>query len=169
MSLHPTSLSVESVRMIQTASEILSSTSICFTPFPPTSAPPLLTPFIQRPRSWLSRSWRTPRQQLRRNVFFSEVRSSSLGTEVMCQKVRSVFIRCLFAIAQIRRIGHDHQAPFWHLVVVLFVFVLRNKAVRGGENKLPHGQYTLDPNIFTDSEPPNNIYMLSTIRERCLH
>ena len=43
---------------------------------------------------------------------------------------------------KIRRIGHDHQAPFWH--VVLF----GNKAVTQGENKLPHAQYTLEPKDF---------------------
>ena len=32
-------------------------------------------------------------------------------------KFKSLF----FAMAQIRRIGHDHQAPFWHLVVLVEV------------------------------------------------
>ena len=26
-----------------------------------------------------------------------------------------------FAMAKIRRMGHDHQAPFWHLVVLLLL------------------------------------------------
>ena len=51
----------------------------------------------------------------------------------------------IFAMAQIHRIGHDHQAPFWCVVLVL---VLGYKAVTRGENKLPHGQYTLDPQYF---------------------
>ena len=39
----------------------------------------------------------------------------------------------LFAMAQIRRIGHDHQAPFW-----LVFLVVGNHAVTQGKNKLPH-------------------------------
>ena len=45
------------------------------------------------------------------------------------------------AMAQIRRIGHDHHTPFWGVVVVLLGY----QAVTRGKNKLPHGQYTLDP------------------------
>ena len=55
-------------------------------------------------------------------------------------------------MAKIRGIGHDHQAPFWVvllLVVLLVVLVVvRGQAVTRGENKLPHGQYTLDPQYF---------------------
>ena len=51
-----------------------------------------------------------------------------------------------FAMAQIRRIGHDHHTPFWGVVVV--VLLLGYQAVTRGENKLPHGQYTLDPQYF---------------------
>ena len=40
-----------------------------------------------------------------------------------------------FAMAKIRRIGHDHHAPFRMVVLVL---LLRNQAVTRGENKLPH-------------------------------
>ena len=47
-------------------------------------------------------------------------------------------------MAMLQRMGHDHQAQFW-LVVVL---VLGNQAVTQGKNKLPHAQYTLDPNFF---------------------
>ena len=53
-------------------------------------------------------------------------------------------------MAKISRIGHDHQGPFWLVVV----FGLGYQAVTRGENKLPHGQYNLDPNIFTDSGHP---------------
>ena len=38
------------------------------------------------------------------------------------------------------------------LVLVLVGF----QAVKRGENKLPHDYYTLDPQFFTDSEPPIN-------------
>ena len=56
-----------------------------------------------------------------------------------------------FAMAKIRRIGHDHQAPFWHLVLVV-----EYQALTQSENKLPHAQYTLKPQyfLFTDSGPP---------------
>ena len=46
-------------------------------------------------------------------------------------------------MAVIQRIGHDHQAPFW-----LVVLVVGNEAVTRGENKLPHPQYTSDPQYF---------------------
>ena len=52
----------------------------------------------------------------------------------------------IFAMAQIHRIGHDHHTPFWGVVVV--VLLLGYQAVTRGENKLPHGQYTLDPQYF---------------------
>ena len=29
----------------------------------------------------------------------------------------------IFAMTKIQRIGHDHQAPFWHLVLVLLLLV----------------------------------------------
>ena len=48
----------------------------------------------------------------------------------------------LFALAKIQRIGHDHQAPFWHVVVG------ENLAVTRGKNKLPHAQYTSEPKDF---------------------
>ena len=48
----------------------------------------------------------------------------------------------VFAMAMIQRIGHDHQAPFWLVVLV------GNQAVTRGENKLPHAQYTLGPQYF---------------------
>ena len=58
-------------------------------------------------------------------------------------------------MAKIQRIGNDHQAPFWHIVLlVLFLLVVGNEAVTGGKNKLPHEQYTLEPTIFTNYEPP---------------
>ena len=50
----------------------------------------------------------------------------------------------IFAMAKIRMIGHDHQAPFWLFLVV----VLGYQAVTRGENRLPHTQYTLDPPYF---------------------
>ena len=53
-------------------------------------------------------------------------------------------------MAKIRRIGHDHQVPFWVLVLLLGY-----QAVTRGKNKVPHTQYTLDPQFFTDSEPLN--------------
>ena len=44
---------------------------------------------------------------------------------------KSGFIPSLiFAMAKIRRIGHDHQAPFWHVVVVLVVEVSSGDAKR---------------------------------------
>ena len=46
----------------------------------------------------------------------------------------------LFAMAKIRRIGHDHQAPFLVLLGI--------SSVTRGENKLPHAQYTPDPQYF---------------------
>ena len=45
-------------------------------------------------------------------------------------------------------IGHDHQAPFWHLLLVVLLVVLGNKVVTRGENKLPHAQYTAEPQDF---------------------
>ena len=53
----------------------------------------------------------------------------------------------LFAMAKIRRLGHDNHAPFQ---VVLVVVVLENQAVTRGKNNLP----LWTPNFFTDSEPP---------------
>ena len=47
-------------------------------------------------------------------------------------------------MAQIRRIGHDIQAPFW----VVVVLVIQRQALTQGENKLPQGQFTLDPQYF---------------------
>ena len=44
-------------------------------------------------------------------------------------------------MAEIRQIGHDHQVPCWHLVVVL---VLGNKVATRGKNKLLNTQYILD-------------------------
>ena len=41
-------------------------------------------------------------------------------------------------MAETRQIGNDHQAPFWHLVVVL---VLGNQVATRGENKLLNAQY----------------------------
>jgi hypothetical protein len=35
---------------------------------------------------------------------------SEIGTE---------YLGLVFAMAQIRRIGHDHQVPFWHVLVLL--------------------------------------------------
>ena len=44
---------------------------------------------------------------------------------------------CWFlAMAKIRRIGHDHQAPFWHFLLV------GNHAETRGKNKLPLTQNT---------------------------
>ena len=54
-------------------------------------------------------------------------------------------------MAQISRIVHDHQAPFWvFLLVILLVvlLVLQGQAVTQGKNKLPQGQFTLDPQYF---------------------
>ena len=43
-------------------------------------------------------------------------------------------------MAKIRRIGHDHHAPFQVdlVLVVLVLVVLKNQAVTRGQNKLPH-------------------------------
>ena len=57
---------------------------------------------------------------------------------------KSYFNNNLFAMAKIQRIGHVHQAPFWLVVVLLLGY----QAVTRGENKLPYGQYTLDPQYF---------------------
>ena len=65
----------------------------------------------------------------------------------------------LFAMAKIRRIGHDHHAHFQVVLVVV-----TNQAVTRGENKLPHEYYTLDPQIFTDSEPPIKLLIGGLIR-----
>ena len=61
----------------------------------------------------------------------------------------------LFAIAKIRRIGHDHHTP-----VQVVVNVLDNQAVTQGENKLPHGT----PNIFIDSESPIELLLGGLMR-----
>ena len=37
---------------------------------------------------------------------------------------------------------------------MILVVLVQGQAVTQGKNKLPHGQYTSDPNIFTDSGPP---------------
>ena len=50
-------------------------------------------------------------------------------------------------MAKIQRIGNDHQAPFWHIVLLVLLLV-GNEAVTRGENKLPHEQYTLEPEDF---------------------
>ena len=68
----------------------------------------------------------------------------------MCVFVSAIYVRdsqVLFAMAQTCRIGHDHQAHFW-VVLLLVVLVVQGQAVTQGENKLPHGQYTLDPQYF---------------------
>ena len=31
-----------------------------------------------------------------------------------------LLVREVFAMAKIRRIGHDHEAPFWHVLVEVF-------------------------------------------------
>ena len=49
----------------------------------------------------------------------------------MMQPINSFLV--LFAMAKIRRIGHDHHTPFRMDLVVL-----TNQAVTRGENKLPH-------------------------------
>ena len=51
-------------------------------------------------------------------------------------------------MAKIQMIGHDHHAPFWLVLVLIVVVVLGYQAVTRGKNKLPHGQYTLDPQYF---------------------
>ena len=48
-------------------------------------------------------------------------------------------------MAKIQRIGHDHQAPF---LVVIVIVVHGFQAVTRGKNKLPHAQYTSDPQYF---------------------
>ena len=50
----------------------------------------------------------------------------------------------IFAMAKIQRIGHDHKAPFWHLLLVGD----ENQAVTRSENRLPHAQFTSDPQYF---------------------
>ena len=56
------------------------------------------------------------------------------------------YIFCLFAMTKNQRIVHDHEAPFWHLLVVLLL--LGNQVVTQPQNKLLHGQHTLDPKYF---------------------
>ena len=51
----------------------------------------------------------------------------------------------VLAMAKIRRIGHDHQAPFWHLLVVLVV------GISSGDTRQKHATtYTIyfGPPIF---------------------
>ena len=55
----------------------------------------------------------------------------------------------LFAMAKIQRIGHGHQAPFWHLV--------ENQAVTQSKNKLSHAQYTSEPQDFYRFRTPYKI------------
>ena len=43
-------------------------------------------------------------------------------------------------MAKIRKIRHGHQAPYWHLLLV----VVEYQAVIQSENQLPHAQCTLD-------------------------
>ena len=50
----------------------------------------------------------------------------------------------VFAMGIIQMISHDHQAPFWLVLVVL----LGNQVVTRGENKLSHAQYTMEPIFF---------------------
>ena len=65
-------------------------------------------------------------------------------------------------MVKIRRIGHDHQAPFWH--VLLLLLLSANQAVTRGENKLPHAQYTSEPQDFAESEPPIKLLLGGLIR-----
>ena len=59
-------------------------------------------------------------------------------------RVEHFFVECIFSMAMIKRIGHDHQAHFW---LVLFL-VGGNQAVTQGKEKLSHAEYTLDPQYF---------------------
>ena len=61
----------------------------------------------------------------------------------------------VFAMGRIQTIGHDHQAPFWHLLL------LANQAVTKGKNKLPHAHCTIHlgtPRLFTDFEPTISVF-----------
>ena len=70
-------------------------------------------------------------------------------------------------MAQICRIGHDHQATFQVIVVFILAVVLVFGIASGDtrQKKLPHGQYTSDP-IFlkTDSGPPIKLLVGGLIR-----
>ena len=48
----------------------------------------------------------------------------------------------LFAMAQIRRIGHDHQAPFWHLLVLVVFEVSSGDAKR--KQAATRGEYSYE-------------------------
>ena len=54
----------------------------------------------------------------------------------------------MFFMAKVPRIGHEHQAPVWGIIVVVLEF----KAETIGENKLLNAQHNLHPNIFADLE-----------------
>ena len=60
----------------------------------------------------------------------------------------------LFAMAQIRRIGHDHQELFWHLVVVVLLL-----GISSGDTRQKQATtwpiYLGPPIFFADSEPPS--------------
>ena len=62
-----------------------------------------------------------------------------------CHHMVPIYCKALFAMAKIQSSGHDHQAPFWLVVVVVLVLLLGYQAVTWGKNKLPNGQYMLDP------------------------
>ena len=64
-----------------------------------------------------------------------------------------VFTFTIIVMANICKIGHDHQAPFQVVVLVVLV-VVQGQAVKQGKNKLPHGQYIPDPQYFPDSGSP---------------
>ena len=50
-------------------------------------------------------------------------------------------------MAQISKIGHDFQAPFW-VVLLVVLLVVQGQAVTRGKIKLPQGQFTLEPKYF---------------------
>ena len=51
-------------------------------------------------------------------------------------------------MAKIRSIGHDHQVPFLHLVVVLVDLVVGNQAVTQGAKQAAKCTIYLGPPIF---------------------
>ena len=54
----------------------------------------------------------------------------------------------IFAMAQICIIAHDHQAPFWFVVVVLLLLFLQGQTVTQGKKQTTTWPIYLMPPIF---------------------
>ena len=69
---------------------------------------------------------------------------SEIGTE---------YLGLVFAMAQIRRIGHDHQALFWH-VLVLLVLVVEVSSADAKRKQAATCTIHLGPPIFLQIPDP---------------